>query len=743
MANHRPKSLSELNQVYDKAMQAQRAIKEGSMSLSDEAPASEKPSQNIFDELKQQASQAKKPELYDSQIADIANDFIKRYAKPEQTKPHTAAKELKRPAPSIQSLFHTPVDAQQQENADVPLKLDQPELAATAAVSTASPLKPKAPGSAALPSPSVVFKESEAEPEANDEPAETASEASQEQLRREATAKAQHEAYASPKAEVTPSVRITSTERNDLINEYLRVMSDDDSYSDDDEEYRKPKKGGFWSRMKKRRHGPVPEEPAEESSSVDSEEPESAEDIYSDYAEAEEEAPAAEAPQSEDEAPLSLYDYIEADFDFGEDGEIAEETYVDVSEQATQQEEAHTLEDEPEEVAYPTEPEEDTYPTEPEEGTYPTEPEEGTYPTEPEEGTYPTEPEEDTYPTEPEEGTYPTEPEEGTYPTEPEDIIYPTEEAEEETVCPDREPQEDSPTAGMVFDDVFSVTDESKRSYTGGNWSNALEEDAEQPDEAAEPLPYEETENEAAQDEDFSFNETKKLSPKKKKGSVVSKILLCLALVFLIVCTGLVTVLGNIVAVDTGKLISDKYRVFTAEHDYALSGVNAGDLVITEDYDSYAAEGDSFVYVNHEAQKFMIGKHSGSTYNLVGDVLFIAENEAGRVLVLAEDTLGAIIKTYKGIGAVVSPVSDNYIIIDAVLLVLILIVLLCLIVPKLKKSGKDDTEPSYEEDSSPYSEAQEYPEEADNDEASPDEEEEYDSYDYDTDDIEEGLFSGI
>ena len=236
MANHRPKSLSELNQVYDKAMQAQRAIKEGSMSLSDEAPASEKPSQNIFDELKQQASQAKKPELYDSQIADIANDFIKRYAKPEQTKPHTAAKELKRPAPSIQSLFHTPVDAQQQENADVPLKLDQPELAATAAVSTASPLKPKAPGSAVLPSPSVVFKEPETEPEAIEEPAEIASEASQEQLRREATAKAQHEAYASPKAEVTPSVRITSTERNDLINEYLRVMSDDDSYFDDDEE---------------------------------------------------------------------------------------------------------------------------------------------------------------------------------------------------------------------------------------------------------------------------------------------------------------------------------------------------------------------------------------------------------------------------------------------------------------------------------------------------------------------------
>ncbi len=707
MANHRPKSLSELNQVYDKAMQAQRAIKEGSMSLSDETPASEKPSQNIFDELKQQASQAKKPELYDSQIADIANDFIKRYAKPEQTKPRTAPKELKRPAPSIQSLYHTPVDTHEQESADVPLKLEQPELAASA-VSTASPLKPKAPESSVLPSPSVIYKEPEAEPETKDEPAETALEVTQQQLRREATAKAQHEAYTSPKPEATPSVRITSTERNDLINEYLRVMSDDDSYFDDEEEYKKPKKGGFWSRMKKHRHEPVPEELPEENIAADSEESEAATDIYSDYTEALETATAAEAAQSDEEAPLSLYDYIEADFDFGEEGEIAEESYVDISEEAIQEEVTHTV---------PEDPEEGTYPTEPEEGTYPTEPEEGTYPTEPEEGAYLTEPEED--------------------------VVYPTE-AIEEIVYPAEEPQEEAPTAGMVFDDIFSVTDESKRSYTGGNWNTAFEDKPEETDETEEALTYEEPSDEADEDQDFSFSEAKKPSHKKKRSSVVPKILLSLALVLLVACTGLVTAFGNIVAVDTGKLISGKYRVFTAEHDYSLSGVNAGDLVVTEDYNSYAAEGDSFVYVSHESQKFMIGKHSGSTYNLVGDVLFIAENEAGRVLVLAEDTLGAIVKTYKGIGAIVAPISDNYIIIDAVLLILILIVLLCLIVPKLRKSDKD-TEPSYEdEDSSPHSEAQEYPEEEDDtDEASQEDEEEYDSYDYDTDDIEEGLFSGI
>ncbi|MBQ7295327.1 MAG: hypothetical protein IJW86_03955 [Clostridia bacterium] len=724
MANHRPKSLSELNQVYDKAMQAQRAIKAGSKSLSDEAPQAQAPSQNIFDELKQQASQAKKPELYDSQIADIANDFLKRYAKPEQPKAKAAPKELKRPAPSIQSLYHTPVKAEEDEKSDVPLSLTQPDLA-VAAEPAVTVTRPKALENIEASAPvqkaevPAEIPQEETIEAVQEEPADFS--ITEQQQRRAATEQAQHEVYSAPaKAEVTPSVRITSTARNDLINEYLRVMSDDDSYYDDDEDYQKPKKSRFWSKLKKRRQEPVAEVLSEETS--DSEETEPTTDIYSDYTEAEAAAPSDEAQQSEEAAPLSLYDYIEADFDFGEDGEIAEETHVDISGEET----TDTIQAEPEDGTYSTEPDEGTYPTEPEEDTYPTEPEEGAYPTEPDEGTYPTEHGEDV--------VYPTEPEE--------DVIYPTEDEEEIIYPAEGEPQEESPTAGMVFDDIFSVTDESKRSYTGGNWSGDFESETE--DETASQDDSAEY-SEAVTEEVYarSYDEKHVPTPKKKKGAVISKIFLSLALVILVACTGLVTVLGNVIAVDTGKLFGDKYRAFSAEQSFSLSGVDAGDLVITEDYDSYAAEGDSFVYVSHESHKFMIGKHSGSTYNLTGDVLFIAENEAGRILVLREDTLGAIVRTYKGLGTILAPVSDNYIIIDAVLLLLILAVLLCLIVPKIKKSDKD-TEPYYEaEDSDSDGDSQHYSQEDETDEPEDYSDEEPDSYDYDTDDIEEGLFSGI
>ena len=107
MANHRPKSLSELNNVYDKAMRAERAIKESSNLLSVPEDAETPRTENIFDQLENQAIQAEKNKVFDPDITNIANDFLKRYAQPE--KPKATPKEIKRPAPSIQSVYHTAV----------------------------------------------------------------------------------------------------------------------------------------------------------------------------------------------------------------------------------------------------------------------------------------------------------------------------------------------------------------------------------------------------------------------------------------------------------------------------------------------------------------------------------------------------------------------------------------------------------------------------------------------------------
>ena len=122
MANHRPKSLSELNNVYDKAMRAERAIKEGSNMLSTPETETAPENENIFIQLEAKAAEAQKREVFDPDITNIANDFLKRYTQPE--KPKTAPKEIKRPAPSIQSVYHSPAKDIPSEKHDVPLSME-------------------------------------------------------------------------------------------------------------------------------------------------------------------------------------------------------------------------------------------------------------------------------------------------------------------------------------------------------------------------------------------------------------------------------------------------------------------------------------------------------------------------------------------------------------------------------------------------------------------------------------------
>ena len=122
MANHRPKSLSELNNVYDKAMRAERAIKEGSNMLSTSETETAPENENIFIQLEAKAAEAQKREVFDPDITNIANDFLKRYTQPE--KPKTAPKEIKRPAPSIQSVYHSPAKDIPSEKHDVPLSME-------------------------------------------------------------------------------------------------------------------------------------------------------------------------------------------------------------------------------------------------------------------------------------------------------------------------------------------------------------------------------------------------------------------------------------------------------------------------------------------------------------------------------------------------------------------------------------------------------------------------------------------
>lgn len=737
MANYRPKSLNELNQVYGKAMKAEKAIKEGSLSLTKEDEQTENPSDNIFLQMQQQVSQNQKQEIYDADIANIANDFIKRFTENEKPKAE-APKQLKRPAPSIKALYHTPVKPEQTKAEDIPFKAQSSPLSSSfQPISPESAVKPKAPESltpAFVAAPKI---ENKTENEVAPVPAPAA--ANEPTVSQESTSNISNEqfAHSSPAIihrDVSPTVHITSTERSSLMEEYQRVMSDEE---DDDDVFieKKAKKRGLFSRKKKYREE---NEDAFDNIADDSqadtsyEEPQIAETKFDSsnisLADNDTEYPA------EEQEPMNLYDYIEADFDFEEKSEEKPEEKVEDSLEENEDEFLPMSNTPAEEIVEEATPAETT--AEPIAFSMQAAQEEINEALK--------EAVEDIADEEAlNEASYDEFEEETDF---NEAVIVPEEIVEDSNI--ENEPesfQEASPTAGMVFDDVFSVTDESKRSYSGGNWADVFgenenqnsdtttedESSGDEEQESEEYTSYEDEENYT--EEDFSYN-----PPVKKKKSFALKLTLSILTALLVICTAAVIALGSFVAPNTGKLFLNKYRAFTSEQDFPFIGVSDGDLVITEDDGSYAEEGDAFVYVNHEAQSFMMGKHSGSTSSSDGDIIFIAENEAGRVLVLREDTLGVISQTYKGVGSIIGPISDNYIIISAILLILILACVLAMIIPSSNKSGKKGKKQPQKESSSAFDYSED---EEDNDSAENDEQDE--DFDFDPDGIEEGLFSGI
>ena len=234
MANHRPKSLSELNNVYDKAMRAERAIKEGSNLLSTPEPETASESENIFEQLENKAAEAHKNQVFDPDITNIANDFLKRYAQPE--KPKAPAQEIKRPAPSIQ-VYHTPVKHSEPKEADIPLN-----MGSDFASSFSAPSVPVHKPSHDAPSTRVVAPEIEAPAENVTEqfripapeiqqttPAPIVKASAPAPETKQAPVTAQPAASFDHTPRPAPSrVRITSTERSELMEEYMRVMSDED-----------------------------------------------------------------------------------------------------------------------------------------------------------------------------------------------------------------------------------------------------------------------------------------------------------------------------------------------------------------------------------------------------------------------------------------------------------------------------------------------------------------------------------
>lgn len=779
MANHRPKSLSELNNVYDKAMRAERAIKESSSLFSTPETNTPPASENIFEQLETKAAEAQKSQVFDPDITNIANDFLKRYAQPEKPKP--APKEIKRPAPSIQ-VYHTPVKEQKPEvPAEVPVAV-RPQSAPVHKPASAippiesvqpAPVMPevKEPVETIAPEvpaeiPAAVIKAPEIAAPAPKTP--TVSKAP-------AARKAPAKTASSSRVDHTPRpnsrVRITSTERNELMEEYLRVMSDDD----DEPSIRRPKFSFF--KKKKKYDDEDYSEPTENIYE---------DDFGTDEDSAEEEIPVVPFDDSEvryedeysnspedgfitedDELPneaMNLYDYIEADFDYEINDEYEEESEENFTEaEAVIQEateeipeeiqaeayeaeeimgEAQSLEEYTEEtaevVAYEAEEilSEETVAEEvivPEEVSF----EEAAA----EEIVY-----ED------------NEAAEEIIPTEEEAVAVIAEEAQE-VIYPE------APTAGMVFEDIFSVSDESKRSHTGGNWNEvfgeqsyeaseeaetqteeaymAYEENAQEEPEAyeniREEIPQENAEvaeeepEEIAEDTDEEIEE-EEAEPVKR--NLAAKIIMSISIVLCVTIAFVSIFSSAVLGVDKGKIFSDNLRAFSATETVADLGINKGDLVITEN--TYAAADQLYVYAHETNGEYRIGKVTSTTTNLMGDYLYITQTSEGVKLINRDTSMGVITATYSGIGSVLSVICDYGIFIAIACAVFALALIICLVII-IRKQRR------YEAAAAIYDNPDNFRNDDDDNSSDSDSDNNSDEYysDYDTDGIEQGLFAEL
>lgn len=737
MSSHRPKSLSELNNVYDKALRAEKAIKESSSLLSTPDTREPKPTENIFLQLETKAAEAKKNQVFDPDITNIASDFLKRYAQPE--KPKTAPKEIKRPAPTIQSVQphvrkHKPttkaedtinqVDATAKVNsASVPLRRPSHEVPSTSAFVTA-------PQTIVSAEPSVPAY---AEPAPVEEPVVEVPVAPAPVVEAPAVRQTPARTAHAPKIDHTPRpnrrVRITSSERSELMEEYMRVMSDED-----DEPSEKKSVFSFFRKKKQDDYDDEPvesiyEDFSEEEPATDDEVPVVAfdssnvkyEDEYSD-------APLQEETDVESSA-MNLYDYIEADFDYDDD----EDGTLDISTTTFEKEEVTADELYSAEEAPVTEAEIDKTP---EAEVYPAE--EVSEEVSEEIVAEPAEEiiEETEVYEEPMEAVEVIESEE--IPEIQEEIqeteeIVPTEEYYEES--PDTEEVDEIEPTEMVFEDIFSVSDESKRSHTGGDWGGTI------PPEAAASYQSDEAYDEKNDvydgydeydDEDEYYDDEP--SEKKKSNIFVKILLVFFALVSLAI--GVATTAADLILdIDSGELISNTYRLFCAREDMPDFNISKGDLIVARN--THIDKDDIYVYLTSE-NTYSVGKIIESTDNPLGELVLSTDTLDGMQLIKRDDSMGLVVASYGILGSILSVVCSYgiFITIAFVLIAIGLIVLLVII--SKKKSDSDDYDDEYPSDDE---EDDEYYDDGDASEEYEDDEEYYSEYD--TDGIEQGLFSNI
>ena len=256
----------------------------------------------------------------------------------------------------------------------------------------------------------------------------------------------------------------------------------------------------------------------------------------------------------------------------------------------------------------------------------------------------------------------------------PEEATDPVEESVQQEAEPSEEESVKDESISFESAEETAAEEDSQEAFSEPISEEASEQDIpEEKDDFKFPENYTpEWIKENEDDGDEEDEEKEKLKP--DYGKIIFKVILTLVLIAVISAGTLATLLKTVVAPNTGKLVADKYYVFTTYKDYTDIGIAKDTLIITEK--KYAAEGEFFVYVDYANKTFELGKRTDSITKEDGEVLYVTERDGGRTLVSRDDCKGVIYLTYADRGGAVSFLTDNYIIIVAAAAVISLVIVL-------------------------------------------------------------------
>ena len=177
-----------------------------------------------------------------------------------------------------------------------------------------------------------------------------------------------------------------------------------------------------------------------------------------------------------------------------------------------------------------------------------------------------------------------------------------------------------------------------------------------------------------------------KVEKPKVKSSPKQVVLMLVLLCVLLIAAGVGSI-KTVFAVNSGDIVFDRFRVYTAESDLESSPVKKGSLIVTMDRDT--VPGEVFAYET-DAGELRFAKHKSS----IGSDALIAFDGNSESLIFKDELRGVVAKSLPVIGMLVSVISQNFTLVFITLLsialLLVLIIFLSYRDKKEDDSGNDD-----------------------------------------------------